>query len=261
VEILRRLKRLGQRALARRGIVAEVHRAGTPEAFTYAKASGRHYPVDFSSEVIETMERVSGFTLTSSERVAAVCAATEYVARSGLSGCFVECGVWRGGSMMAAALTLRRLHVEDRDFYLFDTYEGATRPSEADVTWTGHALIQDDWIENDRADAISQPDVHAALVSTGYEPARLHYIAGDVRETLPEHAPKTIALLRLDTDYYDSTLHELVHLYPHLVSGGVLIIDDYGHYRGARQAVDEYFADDPVFLSRIDYSGRLVIKP
>ena len=79
-------------------------------------------------------------------------------------------------------------------------------------------------------------------------------------QTLPTHAPDAICLLRLDTDYYDSTLHELVHLYPKLSHGGVLILDDYGHYQGSRKAVDEYFKGQPIYLSRIDYSGRLAIK-
>ena len=84
-----------------------------------------------------------------------------------------------------------------------------------------------------------------------------------VEDTIPNQAPKEIALLRLDTDWYESTLHELEHLYPRLVSGGVLIIDDYGHWRGAREAVDEYIDKHKLklFLTRIDYTGRLCVKP
>jgi hypothetical protein len=81
-----------------------------------------------------------------------------------------------------------------------------------------------------------------------------------VESTIPEHAPESIALLRLDTDWYESTRHELTHLYPLLVPGGVLIIDDYGHLQGARKAVDEYFRDRPILLSRTDYSGRIAVK-
>jgi O-methyltransferase len=83
-----------------------------------------------------------------------------------------------------------------------------------------------------------------------------------VEDTLPDQAPERIALLRLDTDWYASTKHELEQLYPRLAEGGVLIVDDYGHYEGARRAVDEYFraAGEPVLLNRIDFSGRLVIK-
>ena len=96
--------------------------------------------------------------------------------------------------------------------------------------------------------------------ATGYPAERLHFVEGKVEDTIPEQAPERIALLRLDTDWYESTRHELEHLYPRLSPGGVLIIDDYGHWEGARQAVDEYFKGE-VYLHRIDYTGRLAIKP
>ena len=82
------------------------------------------------------------------------------------------------------------------------------------------------------------------------------------RKTIPGEAPDRLALLRLDTDWYESTRHELVHLYPRLEKGGVLIIDDYGHWEGARRAVDEYFAHNPppLLLARVDYAGRIAIK-
>jgi hypothetical protein len=90
----------------------------------------------------------------------------------------------------------------------------------------------------------------------------MFFIKGKVEETIPEQAPAQIALLRLDTDWYESTYHELVHLYPRLSPGGILIIDDYGHWAGARKAVDEYFAEHRLnlFLHRIDYTGRICIK-
>ena len=79
---------------------------------------------------------------------------------------------------------------------------------------------------------------------------------------MPGYLPSGIALLRLDTDWYESTKHELEHLYPLLVSGGVIIIDDYGHWKGAKKAVDEYIKDNnlPLLLNRIDYTGRIGIK-
>ena len=66
--------------------------------------------------------------------------------------------------------------------------------------------------------------------------------------------------MRLDTDWYESTRHELTHLYPRLVVGGVLIIDDYGHWESARKAVDEYVENTRILLNRIDYSGRIGVK-
>ena len=74
-------------------------------------------------------------------------------------------------------------------------------------------------------------------------------------------APEQISLLRLDTDWYESTKHELVHLSPKL-SVGVLIVDDYGHWEGARRAVDEYIDELQlrILLCRIDYTGRVAVK-
>jgi hypothetical protein len=109
---------------------------------------------------------------------------------------------------------------------------------------------------------VAAGEVRAALLSTGYPAERVHLVEGRVEDTLPAAAPDAIALLRLDTDWYAGTKHELETLYPRLSPGGVLILDDYGHYEGARRAVDEYFADagGRPLLSRIDYTGRVGVK-
>jgi hypothetical protein len=141
-------------------------------------------------------------------------------------------------------------------------------PDENDVFYTGDAASdlfgffggqgnQSNWV---RADLES---VKARVLAVGYPAERIHFVKGMVEDTLPQNAPAEIALLRLDTDFYKSTKHELVHLYPRISSNGVLILDDYGVFRGARQATDEYFAENniPVFLSRVDEAVRLAIKP
>jgi hypothetical protein len=167
--------------------------------------------------------------------------------------------------------TLRALDAEPRDIWLYDTFEGMTEPTQADVsefdppalrTWhDAVARGERPWAELFDAESFSEGLVRATLAETGYPPDRLHFVRGPVEETLPDQVPATsLALLRLDTDWYESTRHELTHLYPRLEAGGVLIVDDYGHFEGARRAVDEYFADDPVLLNRIDYSGRIAVK-
>ena len=90
----------------------------------------------------------------------------------------------------------------------------------------------------------------------------VEFVQGRVENTLPAAAPPEIAVLRLDTDWYESTRHELEHLYPRLVDGGVLIVDDYGYWQGARQAVDEYFGEtgEAILLNRIDDTGRIAVK-
>jgi predicted O-methyltransferase YrrM len=105
-------------------------------------------------------------------------------------------------------------------------------------------------------------ETQKAVYSVGYPDERLHFVVGPVEQTLPEQAPAQVALLRLDTDFYKSTLHELEHLYPRMPRGGVLIIDDYGHADGVRLAVDQFFRqnDLPILLNRIDYTGRVGVK-
>lgn len=212
------------------------------------------------------------FTMTSVPRLQALVDGVRHCVRRGVPGAFAECGVWRGGSVLAIIATLQEQGVTDRDVYLYDTFEGMTRPGEHDVsplerpareTWE-EAQERDErpWALFFGEDVFSEDDVRARLEATGYPPERIHLVSGDVESTLPERAPDRLALLRLDTDWYASTLHEMEHLYPRLVDGGVLIIDDYGHWEGARRAVDEYFTEhgDPVLLHRIDYSGRIAVK-
>ena len=151
-----------------------------------------------------------------------------------------------------------------RDMYLFDTFSGMTEPSESDRDFRGEPPAAgqefDEW--NKRYTAGMQ-EVRNNLRTTGYPEEKLHLVGGDVLNTLPGSAPERIALLRLDTDWYHSTRHELETLYPRLVSGGVLIIDDYGHWEGARGATEEFFAGRPdaPLLNRVDYTARLGIKP
>jgi O-methyltransferase len=162
---------------------------------------------------------------------------------------------------------LEGLNSLQRTLYLFDTYEGMTAPQEVDRTIKGQAASEmlktqpkdSSWIW-----AMGPLDgVKQVMQGTQYPSEKIVYVKGPVEETIPEKAPAQIALLRLDTDWYQSTYHELTHLYPRLVPGGVLIIDDYGHWEGARRAVDQYFAEKnlPVLLNRIDYTGRIMIKP
>lgn len=203
--------------------------------------------------------------MTSPERMFALYEAVRYVSRAGIGGDVVECGVWRGGSSMLAALTCLELS-DVRTLWLYDTFAGMTEPGAEDVKWSGESAAAELAAEDRAAGAWSTwayatlDDVRANMAGTGYPPDRIRYVAGKVEDTIPAELPESIALLRLDTDWYESTRHELLHLWPLLAPGGVLIIDDYGHWQGARRAVDEFFADNPVLLHRIDYTGRMLVK-
>jgi len=214
------------------------------------------------------LELARRFTMTSVERMYALYKAVEYIEVARIPGAIVECGVWRGGSIMIALATLRALGAADRDIYLFDTFEGLPRPDDAkDIDVLGNRAIHG-WLPHSRGSDQSNwayaslDDVSANVALTGYPSERIHFIKGMVEDTIPTQAPNSIALCRLDTDWYASTRHEMIHLYPLLSIGGVLIIDDYGHFRGARNAVDEYLSETrtPLLLHRVDYSGRVGIK-
>jgi hypothetical protein len=225
-------------------------------------------PADMDEKALDTMRRVQPYTMTSPERLFALVQAVRHVAAADVPGDIVECGVWRGGSMMAAAYTLQECGGASRHLYLFDTFEGMSAPGAKDVGIDGRTAAQLLRAE-DKSDPTSAwcyatlPDVQAAMSATGYEATRIHFVKGKVEDTIPAGAPECIAVLRLDTDWYESTRHELEHLYPRLSPGGVLIIDDYGHWVGCRQAVDEYFASRGihVLLNRVDYTGRIAVKP
>jgi hypothetical protein len=194
--------------------------------------------------------------------------ATEYVVKTGLLGDFVECGVWKGGSAMVIALTLLEMGESNRRIFLYDTFEGMSKPTNADYLIsdkTAHAEYE--WLKKSRQDhsewAFSPiNEVKVNLFSTGYPEDNLVFIKGKVEDTIPKTMPSKIALLRLDTDWYESTKHELIHLYPLLVQNGVLILDDYGHWAGAKKAVDEYLTAKRVsiLLNRVDKDGRIGVK-
>ena len=209
--------------------------------------------------------KVEPYTMTSVERVVTLVRAVKYVIGNGIEGDFVECGVWRGGSMMAVAHVLKGMRETGRGLFLFDTFTGMSEPSDRDAQFDGPAasnLLAASTKDSPVWACASLEDVTTNLASTGYPMENVHFIQGKVEDTIPQKAPAGICLLRLDTDWYESTKHELSHLYPRLARNGILIIDDYGHWRGAREATDEYFGQSKPapFLHRIDYTGRLIIK-
>jgi O-methyltransferase len=224
----------------------------------------KNFPKDFPSHIIDVILTVKPYTQTSPERLFALCEAVKYISVNQVIGDIVECGVWKGGSMMAVAKTLLSLNDESRVLHLFDTYEGMTNPGENDVAVTGKTaqeLMNKSKKEEQESIWCYAPleDVRKAVFSVGYNPQKIHFVQGKVEDTIPQKAPSKIALLRLDTDWYESTRHELIHLFPRISPGGVIIIDDYGHWLGAKKAVDEYLQEYkiPLLLNRIDYTGRI----
>lgn len=221
------------------------------------------FPPDFSKEDVGIIRRVREFTMTSAERIYALIHAVRYVSVNNIAGDIVECGVWKGGSMAAAARMLVQLRDFRRDLYLFDTFEGMSEPTKNDVDYDGKEAAQL-LLTNPsfKCDGAPLESVKRVLAEAGYPENKTHFVVGRVEETIPKKAPQAIALLRLDTDWYESTKHELTHLFPRVSRGGVIIIDDYGHWKGARKACDEYFVQNGISLlfNRIDYTGRIAIR-
>jgi hypothetical protein len=197
--------------------------------------------------------------------------AAQYVAEYNIPGAVVECGVWRGGVSMAMASRLS-MGGQVKDLYLYDTFDGMSEPTENDVAPSGQKaevllknLAKD---EQNHIWAFAPLDkVRSNVESVGYPTDKIKFVKGKVEDTIPGTIPEKIALLRLDTDWYESTKHELLHLYPLLVSGGVLILDDYGYWAGARKAVDEFFEtlnakpELHIVYDGIANSARWAIKP
>lgn len=229
--------------------------------------SHNSFPSDFEEKNIAVINLVKEYTMTSPERLNSLINSVHYIFNNRVDGAIVECGVWKGGSMMAVAKTLRGLSDIQRDLYLFDTFEGMSPPTDKDVAhFNVDAQTLLDSEDKGKREAYvcyaSLEEVKANLYSIGYPQNRLKFVQGKVEDTLPNQAPERIALLRLDTDWYESTRHELEHLFPRLVPGGVIIIDDYGYWKGCKQATDEYIQNNkiPLLLNRIDSTGRIGIK-
>jgi hypothetical protein len=231
----------------------------------YDVVGGNLIPPDYDPATIALFRAVQPYTLTSHERVFALRQAVTYIVRASIPGAIVECGVWRGGSMLAVARTLLELGDTSRELYLFDTFDTMPPPGSHDVDVFGHhaSSYYEAALANPGYAYLPEDEVRALLVDTGYPEQRLHFVRGMVEETIPGNAPDRIALCRLDTDWYESTAHEMEHLYPRMAAGGVLLVDDYGHYQGAKLAVDEYLAAHhlDVLLNRIDFTGRLIVIP
>jgi len=210
--------------------------------------------------------RCKPYTMTSKAKMYALYKAVEYVIHAKILGDFVECGVWRGGSMMLIAHTLRELNVTNRKIFLYDTFEGMAKPTEEDRQLSNkNAPVLAKWKEEAEQDHnnwcyASLSDVKANMALTGYPENNLVFVKGKIEDTVPRTMPSRIALLRLDTDWYESTNHELRHLFPRLSKKGVLILDDYGHWAGSKKAVDDYFFRKPILLNRIDPGGRIGLK-
>ncbi|UDM00278.1 TylF/MycF/NovP-related O-methyltransferase [Streptomyces longhuiensis] len=239
--------------------------AQAPKPKPTPKPKGLVLPEDYDDEAKGIIRAVKPYTMTSPERLNAFILATRHIVKHDIPGDIVECGVWRGGSMQACAKALLAQGDTERDLYLFDTYEGMTPPTEQDLRRDGKSaeeLLAAQGKDRPIWAVATLDDVKSGFRYVPYPEDRLHFVRGKVEDTVPRQAPEQISILRLDTDWYASTKHELDHLYDRLVPGGVLLIDDYGYWQGSRQAVDEFLekTGERLLLLRMD-EGRIAVKP
>ena len=208
------------------------------------------------------IEIVSPFTMTSVERIGALYDSLEYIRANNIQGDFVECGVWKGGNILGIMEYLAFHKMTDRKVFLYDTFEGMTPPEDIDKDLNGRkaeSILED-------VMCISPIDeVRETILRSSFPMANVTFVVGDVCKTLNNANnlhKNNLALLRLDTDWYASTKKEMEVLYPKLNFGGVLIVDDYGHWKGSKTAVDEYFEGQGISpqIEKIDYTGIKIIK-
>jgi O-methyltransferase len=197
------------------------------------------------------IDLVQPYTKSSRERLLAMAKACQRIDADKIAGDIVECGIWRGGNIILA-----RMLCPERTCWLFDTFEGMAGRSKWDINRSGIAV-------GAGKSAVSIDEVVDNFkVTNTYDFDKLQFVKGKVEDTLlrDENLPEQIALLRLDTDWYHSTKIELQKLWPRLRPGGILIIDDYGHWLGCRKAVDEFFKRSSVKFQRIDYTAIMIVK-
>jgi len=231
--------------------------------------SNPNLPLDVTDEEALILKSVKNFTMTSVERQISLCRILDYVLQNNICGDFVECGVWKGGSSMIAAKKIQRYN-SNKSIWLYDTFQGMPPPDDnIDFSHLKHLaseILEKDKIDKDQSVVWAiggEEEVRLNLVSTGFALERLHIVKGKVEDTIPNKGvPKSISVLRLDTDWYSSTIHELNHLYSRVVPGGFIIIDDYGHWQGAQKATDDFFEHQQFFpyLHRVDYTCRGIQK-
>jgi hypothetical protein len=204
---------------------------------------------------------VSPYTMTSRERIEELYNSLEYILLNNIDGDIIECGVWKGGNILGIIEYLDYHNIHSKKVWLFDTFSGMTSPEDIDIDLNGVSAVSQMNVPVVFAYS-SLEEVKNNLQTSKFPQENIIFVKGDVTKTLQDknNTPEKISLLRLDTDWYKSTKDELNVLYPKLVDKGVLIVDDYGHWKGSKRAVDEYFKDKNIIFTQIDYTGIKIIK-
>jgi hypothetical protein len=230
-----------------------------------------HPPLNYDDEepAREAIALVEHHTMLSYQRLVTLWQQVRYLDRAGVQGALIECGTWKGGAAALMALAHLRSGAPHRHVHLFDSFEGLPEPDRAH---DGEMAVR---YAGERASGVLrsigkcvgtlEDNRHAVGSIAGYPSVLTHFHVGWFQDTLriPPAGVGDIALLRIDGDWYESTKMCLDALFPKVVSGGVVVIDDYGKWSGCRKAVDEFLAGlpRPLLLNHIDAAGRYLIVP
>lgn len=211
----------------------------------------------FHTIMINIFNKIKDLTLLQLERVIANIESVDHIINNNINGDIVEIGVYKGGSILSMILRLEEKNILDRVFHLYDTFEGMTESSEFDVD------LYNAKAKDSMAQYLCKCDLNSVInninSNTEYPKDLIKYHVGDILET--KFIPDKIAILRLDTDWYESTKFELDNFFDKVSIGGIVIVDDYGHWSGCKKAVDEFLLCHPeIQIEKIDYTGIKFIK-
>jgi O-methyltransferase len=233
---------------------------------------------DLENEADELIRKIRPYTMLSRQRLISLYQQVFFCEQHKIPGCFIECGVWKGGAVALMALANIKNSTTPRIIHLFDIFQEICEP---DASVDGERAVNEvkKWANGGSSgklepiqgvyDLFGGPgslEENRELLekNIGYNPMFLHYHKGWFQETLPRDIDGIgeIAILRLDGDWYASTKICLEYLYDKVVAGGFIIIDDYGAYEGCRKAVDEFLQGKgiSVFLNHIDSEAKYWIK-
>jgi O-methyltransferase len=227
-----------------------------------------NYIAEISEDELLILNNIKDYTMTSVPSQWSLIQSIKHIVRNNVEGDFVECGIFRGGNIIIMSQFLDNFKLK-KNIYAYDTFEGMPLPGNEDLDLRGNnSIVKFLELKNNQNEGSKWCYCDINVVKNNIKKfneeylKKINFVKGKVEETLLDarNLPKKISLLRLDTDFYSSTKTELNILYPLLQKKGVLIIDDYGHFKGAKKAVDEFFDINRIWLHRVDYSTRIYIK-
>ena len=235
-------------------------------------------PRDPAEECARMIRRVRNNTMVAHEGLVSLYDQALFCEAHPIAGDFVECGVWKGGAVGLMALVNLQHGAARRHIHLFDAFQEICEPDESvdgerairearrgsENGATSGKLVPLKGIYDHRGGPGTVQQNQTLLEGTiGYDPAYLHYHQGWFQDVLPtaHQEIERVAILRIDADWYASTKICLQYLFEKVVSGGFVIIDDYGAYDGCRKAVDEFVRayPRPLYLNSVNAEIRYIV--